>query len=156
MPLRKQRRARWVSAWILAFIYLGMGVAYTRPDEFVRNPERAARTAPNSVIVFIENLTRFPAWGSVFLLSGFALAGALIASRYNNDRYIPWALLTGGVVFVMYGFAGWCTAIINPGTYITNAVLATGLAAISLTLMYSYAQRPSVMSPPPELKEDEH
>lgn len=146
MPLRQQRRVRWMSAWILAVLYMAMGIAYFFPDELVRNPNRQLRSSKDSVIVFIENLTVIPFWGVAFLIAGISLAVALWFGKKNQDKYTPIPLLFGGVVFVMYGFAGWSTAIINPGTYVTGAMLSSGVAALSLSLMYSYSQRPTLIT----------
>lgn len=145
MPTRRNRRARWWSSWILALVYCGLGFAYLNPDEFVRNPDATKRSATNSVIAFIENLTVVPGWGIAFLVAGVALIVTLTIGKRNADRYIPYPLLVGGVIFTMYAFASWSTAIISPGSYITGAIMSTGLAAISFVLMYNYSRKPSAL-----------
>lgn len=145
MPTVRNRRARWWSSWVLAFVYCGLGIAYMKPDEFVRNPDVTRRSSINSVIAFIENLTVVPVWGIMFLIAGVSLILALVIGRKRADEHVIYPLLTGGVVFTMYAFASWSTAIISPHTYVTSAIMATGLGCISFVLMYNYSRKPAVM-----------
>lgn len=136
---RRSHRARWYSSLVLVVVYLVVGIAYTFPDEFVRSPNPSRRTTQNSVVVFIENLTAVPVWGIAFLVAGVLIALSLLFAERTGEKYIPYALLVGGVIFTMYSFASWATAIINENTYIATATLATGLTAITFVLMYNYS-----------------
>ena len=145
MPNRRSHRARWLSSWVLAGVYSLLGIAYLFPDEFVRNPDPAKRTAKSSVVAFIENLTVVPVWGILFIITGITLMGALLIGRRNADQFVPYPLLLGLVTFSMYSFASWSTTIINSGTYMVSSVLATGLTGVTGVLMYNYSRKPTVL-----------
>lgn len=118
-----------------------LGVAYLYPDEFVRNPDPTKRTAPSSTVAFIESLTRVPIWGVLFVIVAVMLFACLLFKRARD--FFPYAHLASTVVLTMYTIASYTTAVINPGTYVTQALFVGMLAFGALVLMINYASRPA-------------
>ena len=144
----KRDRTRLLKSISIMVLYLVLGLAYLKPDEFVRNPKTLGLTNTSSVIVYIENLTKFPVWGMGFLLGSFSLFLALMFWR----KFLPSAHLICACVAVGYTASSITTAIINPGTYIITSSLAAFLAVLNLILMVSYTAGPSYI---PYLEEDD-
>ncbi|AKL88329.1 hypothetical protein BH789_gp048 [Gordonia phage GMA6] len=134
MAGRKRDRIRHLMSVTLGALFLILGTAYLNPDQLVRNPNPGKRSAQNSVVIYIENLTAVPVWGVAFFATGVLLLLAVAHWR----RYLPSAHLVGGCVMVGYSVASYTTAIINEGTYIVSATLAASIALLNLLMMLSY------------------
>ena len=138
----KRDRTRLLKSISMMVLYLVLGFAYLWPDEFVRNPASLALSGRSSVIVYVENLTRFPIWGAAFLLGATSLFAALTLWR----KFLPSAHLICACIAMGYAASSWTTAVINPGTYIITAALATFVLVLNLILMISYTAGPSYIS----------
>lgn len=127
------RRNRVVTIAIGA-LYTVLGIAYFNPDELVRHPDPAARGGKQSVLQYVEHLTRLPVWGILFLLTGITLLVAV--ARWW--RFIPPAHLACACVMMGYTAASLTTALINEGTYVVTTIFAFFVAILNLMMMMSY------------------
>lgn len=138
----KRDKTRLLKSISMMVLYLVLGFAYFWPDEFVRNPASLTLPGRSSVIVYVENLTRFPIWGGAFLLGAVSLFVALTLWR----KFLPSAHLICACTAMGYTASSWTTAVINPGTYIVTSAFATFVLVINLILMISYTAGPTYIS----------
>lgn len=134
----KRDRTRLLKSVAVLVLYLVLGIAYLFPDELVRDPNALKLQSRSSVIVYIEQFTSVPIWGTAFLIGALALLAGLLKWR----KFLPSAHLICASVMVGYAVSGFTTAYINPGTYIVSAAMSTFIVTINLLLMFSYTSGP--------------
>lgn len=136
--INKSEKARLLMSYSGASLMAFASLVYLFPNEFVRSPSRPKQFS-GSLLVFIENLTKFPIWSSLFAICAIALFYALIF----NKAMIWRAHWLNCVVSFLYATSLWYGALIAPGTYIVLPAFASYLVISHYLLAISYVERPA-------------
>ncbi|ANA87265.1 hypothetical protein SEA_GIBBLES_30 [Gordonia phage Gibbles] len=136
--LSRSERARIAISYANVALMLLAALAYLVPNEFVRSPGRPERYS-GSLLVFIENLTRFPIWSTLF----FSCAAVLFVCLVWNKPNIWKAHWYNCVVGFAYAASLWYGGFVAPGTYVVFACFASYVVFVNYSLAVSYAERPA-------------
>ena len=136
--LNRSERARVVMSYSTFVLMLIAALTYLVPNEFVRSPDRPQQFS-GSLLIFIENLIKFPVWSSLFFCCAVYLFVTLVWFKCQvwKAHWVTFVICFAYALSLIYG------SLIAPGTYIIFPMFASYVAIQNYLLAVSYSERPA-------------